>query len=708
MLRTFETNSQYIARQNERSSLVISHEQDEQSIPSRDPLHPLEVGDVENYHINDKSHNSSINNSINSSKRKHKQHHLKQKSIHRIRNHHDDDENSDGKRINKSDKSYLPTFDDDDNSNDSDSDDASFLISSSLKSIRRMLLDDDDDENDDDNDDYDCDKSQKSFNKHHISNNSFQWNESSPKFKDLNLHDVKTLEEMEAVQPRHGTGIVRCFICWCDNIHLSNRAYRLCAILCTVLIMIVIILVATIITNHPDEDDIIDSPTISPPKQWTHKPTEPYLTTNGHPSISHEFISSLLIHYDILQKETFENRSSPQRKAIQYLIESSLLEKMNYQHTPSWFHEDWTIKPKLRVLVELYVLIVLYYTTNGPSWSSHTNWLVVSSTEAAATITSTVPCEWEGITCENSQRKGKTKEISSSSKTLMVVSSILLSKHNMSGTLPNELQYLLSMKQLDVSENRLEGTLPNILPESIISLKFSNNRFTQTIPANWLNLTNLEALHLSTNELRGTVPLYNGLRVLDLSHNFCSGSILLAPSLTFVSLDNNRFTGSLPFTLPPRLETLTARKNHLKGTLPNYIGQLSNLEVWDVGENSIEGTLDVFRRKLVKLKECRVDHNQFRGTLPSLISLTGLETWEAHNNHLTGTLPPLWHTLEQLTILKLNHNRGLIGTIPNELQQLSHLEVLDLSMTSLSGTFDQSLLKQLKEIHLPSKVNISL
>jgi len=224
-----------------------------------------------------------------------------------------------------------------------------------------------------------------------------------------------------------------------------------------------------------------------------------------------------------------------------------------------------------RPVIETYVLLVLYYSTNGGGWLDNTGWLSNGDR-----------CKWfstssTGTICDD----------------LGQIIEIDLRSNNLKGSLPSELILLKdSMKRIRVNGNSLEGTLPSFIGE----------------------MTNLERFHAHWNSFSGTIPT-------DL--------------------------GKLG-----RLKSLRLGQNGLVGNIPLQLARIGNLQALDLGSNSLNGIVPYFLGDLTDLTELDLSNNNFSGTIPPQFSkLSSLIGLELDRNNLTGSMPteicsPIFRGLE--------------------------------------------------------------
>ena len=127
-------------------------------------------------------------------------------------------------------------------------------------------------------------------------------------------------------------------------------------------------------------------------------------------------------------------------------------------------------------------LVALYYNTNGPDWTTSTNWLTGD------------PCvdSWYGVTCNLT---GSITEID-------------LYENQLSGSILASLSDFSSLKKLNLSYNQLIGAVPPVLGNltNLQILYLGDNQLSGTIPDTLGNLTSLDDLELENNQLSGLIP----------------------------------------------------------------------------------------------------------------------------------------------------------------------------------------------------------
>lgn len=141
-----------------------------------------------------------------------------------------------------------------------------------------------------------------------------------------------------------------------------------------------------------------------------------------------------------------------------------------------------------------------------------------------------------------------------------------------------------------------------------------------------------------------------------------------------VSVKENKVTGiSLLF-------------NNIEGTLPASIGDLENLEVFELAFNKLKGNIPSSIGKLTKLQVLSFNGNFLSGSIPASIgNLTALKELHLSSNILTGAMPSSVGALEDLTVLNVFDN-NLSGVLPNELANHRNLRELVIAENNFQDT----------------------
>ena len=134
---------------------------------------------------------------------------------------------------------------------------------------------------------------------------------------------------------------------------------------------------------------------------------------------------------------------------------------------------------------------------------------------------------------------------------------------------------------------------------------------------NWLSDEPLEKWHGVTVDSDGRVAS------LDLSKSGLNGSIPNQlgnlTNLNWLDLNQNQLIGAIPDALPniPNLQSLNLSWNALNGTIPGELGNLSNLQDLNLSANQFTGEIPGELGKLANLKSLSLSSNQLTGEIPS-------------------------------------------------------------------------------------------
>ncbi|KAM3360922.1 LRR receptor-like serine/threonine-protein kinase RGI5 isoform X1 [Capsicum galapagoense] len=293
---------------------------------------------------------------------------------------------------------------------------------------------------------------------------------------------------------------------------------------------------------------------------------------------------------------------------------------------------------------------------------------------------------------------------------------LILSANGLSGTIPQYLRNIRTLTRFAANQNQFVGNIPLGITTYLRNLDLSFNNLNGTIPQDLLSPLNLQFVDLTSNNLEGPVPANISVNVIrlrlgqnSLNGLFPSASFGSLHSLTYLELDNNQLSGSIPSELGKckKLALLNLAQNNLSGVIPVELGDISDLQVLSLQYNNLVGEIPSNISQLNKLQRLNFSWNSLNGSIPSSISsLRTLTNLNLQGNKLHGRIPidisnlnvllelqlggnqlggPIPEMPLSLQIaLNLNHNL-FQGPIPSSLSRLTSLEVLDLSYNRFSG-----------------------
>ncbi|KAK1357695.1 hypothetical protein POM88_050951 [Heracleum sosnowskyi] len=263
------------------------------------------------------------------------------------------------------------------------------------------------------------------------------------------------------------------------------------------------------------------------------------------------------------------------------------------------------------------------------------------------------PCNWPGITCNNSR-----------------VTEIDLSNINISGDIYRNFSALTALIRLDLSTNSISGPVPADLGicQNLKFLNLSHNLIAGEL--NFTGLNNLETLDLSENRIQGDIR--------SILPRFCS-------SLVVANVSSNNLIGEIGKSLDGclKLQYVDFSANHLRGEI-NFAFQ--RLKEFQVSQNNLSGIIQpwVFSENC-SLELLDLSENSFKGELPKEISLCkNLMSLNLWGDGFTGKIPMEIGSLVNLQALILGKN-SFDREIPESLLDLKRLSFLDLSKNKFSG-----------------------
>ena len=151
--------------------------------------------------------------------------------------------------------------------------------------------------------------------------------------------------------------------------------------------------------------------------------------------------------------------------------------------------------------------------------------------------------------------------------------------------------------------------------------------------------------------------------------------------VTELHLSENQLTGSIPDEIGnlSNLQFMVLGYNDLTGPIPESIGNLTNLRHLSLNNNQLSGPIPDSVGNLSKLTDLVLENNDLSGPIPSSIGNLSKLNWLAlNNNQLSGPIPSSIGNLTKLTLLMLTDNQ-LSGAIPDSLGNLVNLQVVFLS-----------------------------
>ncbi|PRP89557.1 hypothetical protein PROFUN_00821 [Planoprotostelium fungivorum] len=292
---------------------------------------------------------------------------------------------------------------------------------------------------------------------------------------------------------------------------------------------------------------------------------------------------------------------------------------------------------------------------------------------------------------------------------------VYLSWNNFKGEIPRTFSNLLRLREIDISYNQFSGDLPDLsnLTVDVSRNDFSGdfprldnctrldtlhveiNRLDGVIPDTLCQARSLKILYFHTNQLKGSIPQCFGFSLPNLtqimgSNNALSGATV-CPSLVFVWMGQNRFTGNIPdFSACSSLTILNIPDNRFGGgTIPEWLGNLKSISEIDLGNTGLTGTIPASLGNAPNVAILALPSNNLQGTLPNIFgNWSKLNTINVQSNQLEGVVPTALFQGSQITTIKLSFNK-FSGTIPVSLgsDSTNNIQTFMLSNNNFTGLF---------------------
>lgn len=221
------------------------------------------------------------------------------------------------------------------------------------------------------------------------------------------------------------------------------------------------------------------------------------------------------------------------------------------------------------------------------------------------------------------------------------------------------------------------GIMVNPFSGRVTDINLRGNRLRGVLPDVLAPFTELETLDLSA----GSFPISKDDNTLNIITGEIPSSIGELTSLERLILSGNSFSGSLPETMRKLLSlkglhiegAWNAEKcelegyEYLSGPIPNWIGELENLENLNFQCQGFSGVVPPSLSSL-KLMGLLLNNNSLSGPLPELQDYSMLSSLALNGNDFTGSIPASYSALLDLSInLLWIQNNKLSGPLPESI-----------------------------------------
>jgi len=219
---------------------------------------------------------------------------------------------------------------------------------------------------------------------------------------------------------------------------------------------------------------------------------------------------------------------------------------------------------------------------------------------------------------------------------------------------------------------------------------------TSTHFCNWHGITcnsvlqRVTELNLKGYKLKGFISPYVG----NLSH------------MTYFNIGNNSFYGEIPQEIGKlsKLQYLSVANNLLlEGKFPSNLTACTGLKILYLYGNNLTGEIPVEILSLQKLQQLILWKNNFSGRIPSFMgNLSSLIYLSLGVNNFNENIPHEICRLKRLTYLSLDINK-LTGIFPSCLYNMSSLTVFSANQNQLNGSLPSNMfhtLSNLQELYI--------
>ncbi|KAL0452193.1 UNVERIFIED_CONTAM: Receptor-like protein 6 [Sesamum latifolium] len=284
---------------------------------------------------------------------------------------------------------------------------------------------------------------------------------------------------------------------------------------------------------------------------------------------------------------------------------------------------------------------------------------------------------------------------------LKFMTNLLLYTCNFSGLIPSSFANLTSVTEIDISYNKFSGSIPPFRDSGVpklADLRLSFNLLTGTIDPLIFTLPSLKVLYLNDNHLSGKLEDFPAassvLEQVYLNGNNLSEeiprSISEIPSISFLSLGANKFTGSLKLEAFQNLENLTSLDLSFNSlTIGTDQPDLMFPKLQELKLSKCNLTeFPTFLKKQDQLRILNLSNNQIQGYVPKWLWTSSLNELDLSQNAVDFPEEPNQGDSANSILsplVKLAMRSCKVFRFPEFLKLLDGLWYLDLSGNNIEG-----------------------
>ncbi|PHT49367.1 hypothetical protein CQW23_09114 [Capsicum baccatum] len=175
-----------------------------------------------------------------------------------------------------------------------------------------------------------------------------------------------------------------------------------------------------------------------------------------------------------------------------------------------------------------------------------------------------------------------------------------------------------------------------------------------------------------------------------------------------INLKRTKKAWILVSKIPSLIENLTAKMKaweNLVGSIPTSIGNLRNLQRFNLSNNNLTGFIGDHICILQHLGDIYLGRNQLAVSLPNCLgNITSLREIHLGSNKLSSNIRPSLGNLQDLVVLDLSSN-NMEGSLPPGYRNLKAATLIDLSMNQFSNEIPREIGVLQTLVHLSLRLN---